>query len=102
MSDSRPIPNILVTGTPGTGKSSTSELIAEKLNFKHLNVSEIVKTHKCHEGRDENFDTLILDDDKLVDAMEPMVENGGCVVDFHTCDVFPERWFDLVLVLRAR
>jgi len=23
------------------------------------------------------------------------------VVDFHTCDVFPERWFDLVLVLRS-
>ncbi|GMI04682.1 hypothetical protein TrRE_jg2765 [Triparma retinervis] len=94
-------PNILLTGTPGTGKTSTSELLAEKLGFKHLNVSEIVKTHNCHEGRDEEFDTYILDDDKLIDAMEPMVEDGGCVVDFHTCDVFPERWFDLVLVLRA-
>lgn len=50
---------------------------------------------------DEEFDTYILDDDKLIDTMEPMVESGGCVVDFHTCDVFPERWFDLVLVLRA-
>ncbi|GLD96773.1 hypothetical protein PINS_up021590 [Pythium insidiosum] len=24
---------------------------------------------------------------------------GGQVVDFHTCDFFPERWFDLVVVL---
>ncbi|GMI21188.1 hypothetical protein TrCOL_g1897 [Triparma columacea] len=94
-------PNILLTGTPGTGKTSTSEELAEKLGFKHLNVSEIVKSHNCHEGRDEEFDTYILDDDKLIDTMEPMVESGGCVVDFHTCDVFPERWFDLVLVLRA-
>ena len=24
------------------------------------------------------------------------------VVDYHSCDFFPERWFDLVVVLRAR
>eukprot|EP00588_Corethron_pennatum_P022832 CAMPEP_0194313238 /NCGR_PEP_ID=MMETSP0171-20130528/10133_1 /TAXON_ID=218684 /ORGANISM="Corethron pennatum, Strain L29A3" /LENGTH=103 /DNA_ID=CAMNT_0039068103 /DNA_START=355 /DNA_END=663 /DNA_ORIENTATION=+ len=35
--------------------------------------------------------------------MEPMVgSEGGFIVDFHSCDFFPERWFDLVLVLRAR
>jgi adenylate kinase len=33
--------------------------------------------------------------------MEEILTNGGCVVDFHTCGLFPERWFDLVLVLRA-
>lgn len=27
-----------------------------------------------------------------------MIE-GGKVVDYHSCDFFPERWFDLVLVL---
>lgn len=26
---------------------------------------------------------------------------GGNVVDTHTVDYFPERWFDLVIVLRA-
>lgn len=26
---------------------------------------------------------------------------GGCIVDFHSVDFFPERWFDLVLVLRC-
>ncbi|KAG2435319.1 hypothetical protein HXX76_007394 [Chlamydomonas incerta] len=26
---------------------------------------------------------------------------GGCVVDHHGCDFFPERWFDLVIVLQA-
>jgi adenylate kinase len=28
-------------------------------------------------------------------------ENQGIVADFHACELFPERWFDLVLVLRA-
>lgn len=29
-------------------------------------------------------------------------EGTGLVVDFHSCDLFPERWFDLVLVLRTK
>jgi adenylate kinase len=38
---------------------------------------------------------------QICDEMEPILSNGGCIVDFHTCDFFPERWFDLVVVLRA-
>jgi adenylate kinase len=26
---------------------------------------------------------------------------GGNIIDFHTCDFFPERWFHLVVVLRT-
>ena len=26
---------------------------------------------------------------------------GGNVVDYHGCDFFPERWFDLVIVLQT-
>ena len=33
--------------------------------------------------------------------MEGMLEHGGVIVDFHSCDFFPERWFDLVVVLRT-
>lgn len=30
-----------------------------------------------------------------------MMLEGRKIVDFHTCDFFPERWFHLVVVLRA-
>eukprot|EP00588_Corethron_pennatum_P011334 CAMPEP_0194266286 /NCGR_PEP_ID=MMETSP0169-20130528/1241_1 /TAXON_ID=218684 /ORGANISM="Corethron pennatum, Strain L29A3" /LENGTH=158 /DNA_ID=CAMNT_0039006933 /DNA_START=71 /DNA_END=543 /DNA_ORIENTATION=+ len=99
----RTLPNILITGSPGVGKTSTASLIAEKTGLKHVCVGDIVKEHACHEGMDTEFDSLILDEDKLIDTMEPMVgSEGGFIVDFHSCDFFPERWFDLVLVLRAR
>jgi len=29
------------------------------------------------------------------------MEEGNVVVDYHGCDFFPERWFDLVVVLRT-
>jgi adenylate kinase len=75
--------------------------------MKHLNVGEIIKENKCYEGRDEEMDTNILDEDKLLDVMEVLVEEAaeegvGAVADFHSCEIFPERWFDLVLVLRTR
>lgn len=65
-----------------------------------------MKQHKCHEGRDEELDSYILDEDKLLDIMETIFETAaeegqGIVADFHACELFPERWFDLILVLRA-
>ena len=33
--------------------------------------------------------------------MEDMLAEGGTVVEYHSCDFFPERWFDLVVVLQA-
>ncbi|KAI8058937.1 AAA domain-containing protein [Gilbertella persicaria] len=97
----RSLPNILVTGTPGTGKTTTSEMIAEATGLDHVNVGELVRTKQLHEGYLEEFDTHVLDEDKLLDELEEVLKEGGKVVDFHTCEIFPERWFDLVLVLRT-
>jgi adenylate kinase len=81
-------------------------LAQQRTGFIHLNVGEVITQHNCYEGRDEELDTNILDEDKLLDAMEVLVNDAanagrGIVVDFHVCEIFPERWFDLVLVLRT-
>ncbi|KAG5179445.1 P-loop containing nucleoside triphosphate hydrolase protein [Tribonema minus] len=94
-------PNILVTGTPGTGKTCTCAAIAEATGLTHVDVGAVVRAEQCHEGRDAEFDAFVLDEDKLCDALAPRAAAGGCVLDFHSCDFFPEDWFDLVLVLRA-
>lgn len=83
-------------------------MIAERIGFlKHVNTGELIKEHKCYEGRDEDLDTNVLDEDKLLDQMEGLLDkaaeqNEGVVVDFHMPLIFPERWFDLVLVLRTK
>jgi broad-specificity NMP kinase len=40
---------------------------------------------------------------QLLDYLEAtkISEEGGCIIDWHACDVFPERWVDLVIVLRC-
>ncbi|KAJ1435671.1 AAA domain-containing protein [Ochromonadaceae sp. CCMP2298] len=96
-----PLPNVLLTGTPGTGKTETAKIAAERSGMKHVNVGDLIKQNECHEGKDDEYDTYIIDDDKVVDMLEPILEGGGCIVDFHSCELFPERWFELVLVLQT-
>ncbi|XP_063707862.1 adenylate kinase isoenzyme 6 homolog, partial [Culicoides brevitarsis] len=95
------LPNILVTGTPGCGKTTTCKRLAEALNFKHQEVSEIVKAHDFTDGYDEELACPFLDEDKLLDYLEPIMQEGGNIVEYHSNELFPERWFQLVLVVRC-
>ncbi|KAJ2161377.1 factor activating pos9 [Coemansia sp. RSA 552] len=101
MHTERRNPNVLVTGTPGVGKTTTAEMVAAAAGLQKITVGELVKTRGLHDGYNEEFDTYWLNEDKVVDEMEDMMAGGGMCVDFHTCGLFPERWFDLVVVLRA-
>lgn len=99
-------PNVLVTGTPGTGKTTLASLISERTGIVHVNVGELVKQKNCYDGVDEELDSNILDEDKLLDVMEAIFQNAaeegkGIIADFHASELFPECWFDLVLCLRT-
>ena len=59
-------PNILVTGTPGTGKTSLCEAIASATGYNHINIGTWVKDKGLHSGWDEEFDCHILDEDKVL------------------------------------
>jgi broad-specificity NMP kinase len=43
----------------------------------------------------------IFDVDMVCDELEPIMQNGGIILEFHSCDFFPERWFQLVVLLRC-
>jgi adenylate kinase len=38
---------------------------------------------------------------QLLDSIEDEVKQGGYIIDWHACDLFPESWIDLVVVLRV-
>ncbi|XP_071700866.1 adenylate kinase isoenzyme 6 homolog [Rutidosis leptorrhynchoides] len=94
-------PNILITGTPGTGKTTTSAALAEAANLRHINIGELVKDKKLHDGWDDQLECYVINEDLVCDELEDKMEEGGNIVDHHGCDFFPERWFDHVVVLRT-
>jgi len=69
--------------------------------MQHVNVGQWVRDKELHDGYDDERDCYILDEDKVCDALEETMEGGGVIVDHHACDFFPERWFDLVVVLQT-
>uniref|UniRef100_A0A0K0DQB9 Adenylate kinase isoenzyme 6 homolog n=1 Tax=Angiostrongylus cantonensis TaxID=6313 RepID=A0A0K0DQB9_ANGCA len=101
--DSRRRPNILITGTPGTGKSALGQELADQLQFDFIEVGKEVREHGLVGEFDPQYNCHVLDEEKLLDHLEDRMnsESGGVIVDYHGVDFFPERWFDFVIVLRC-
>lgn len=101
MSTRRTLPNLLITGTPGTGKTTVAKAVAEAINLDYTNVNDLAKERNLYDGYDDENDCHILDEDRVVDALEEQMSRGGQILDYHSCDFFPERWIDAVFVLRT-
>ena len=101
---SRVNPNILVTGTPGVGKTRFASVLKKHLNHvKVINVGDFAKDNNLLGDWDEKYQSHEMKEEELLDGLETVVGqgDGGVVVEHHDPDLFPERWFDLVLVLRC-
>lgn len=38
---------------------------------------------------------------QLLDYLETVLKGGGNIVEYHSCDFFPERWFNAVYVVQC-
>lgn len=94
-------PNVLVTGTPGTGKTTLSQELANELGLRHIDVGEFAKERNLLGEHDAKLDFHYMDEDGVLDALEPIMTDGGVILDHHSSDWFPERWIQVVVVLRA-
>ena len=63
----RSLPVIVITGTPGTGKTTHAQLLVERspVHLRHINVSELIKEKMLHDGVDEEWQTYVVDEDKV-------------------------------------
>lgn len=99
---SKTLPNILLSGTPGTGKSTLAKRLSEaKLGLTWVNVGDFAKEKGFLGAWDEEYQCHELEEDPLLDEMEEMIAKGGCLVDHHVTDFFPERYFDIVFIMRT-
>ncbi|KAK5135946.1 hypothetical protein LTR08_004404 [Meristemomyces frigidus] len=99
----RTLPNIIITGTPGVGKTTHCTELAARTHLHHLDINAIVKQHNIGEASTDPDDptTVIVDEDRLLDCIENELEDGGQIIDWHACDLFPPSLIDLVCVVRC-
>ena len=87
--------NILICGTPGTGKSTLAKLVLEKVNnnnnnkricYEYVNVGDVCKAKKFYHSFDERLNSFVIDEDKILDHLEPLVRRGGMILDYHSSE----------------
>ena len=68
----RQSPNIIITGTPGVGKSVHCEQIEQDIGLRHLSINQVAKDRDCYDVFDEERQSWIVDEDKVRQAL-PLV-----------------------------
>lgn len=94
---------ILVTGTPGVGKTTVAHKLASKLDALYISITELVKKQKLITGIDENRQTLIADTKKVSKQLQEILANteGSIIIEGHyAVDVVPKKDVNTVFVLR--
>jgi len=94
---------ILVTGTPGLGKTAVSRSLASRLNAEHVNLAELVERERLISGVDVARGTLIADTDRVSKRVQKIIRSceHDVIVDGHLAvHVVPAKDVHLVFVLR--
>lgn len=58
-------PNVIITGTPGVGKTVHCEKLAQEVGLRHLSINQVAKDRGCFESYDQDLETWIVDEDKV-------------------------------------
>lgn len=95
---------IVITGTPGVGKTSTSRLLALKLEAGLINLGELIKSEKLFSGIDEKRGSLVADMEKVSRRVQQIIsssEQRDVIIEGHfAVDVLPSEAVHKVFVLR--
>jgi adenylate kinase len=95
---------LVVTGTPGVGKTTVSAILAVKLGGLHLDIATLVKSAHLTKGYDKKRQTLIADTDRLAQRVQQIMSktSKSLIVDGHySTDVVPAKQVTRVFVLRC-
>jgi adenylate kinase len=97
---------IILTGTPGTGKTSVSKILADKLSIPLVAVNDLVDQKHLYTGYNKDMGYKEVDLDDLSNELKLVIEeseNNGLIIEGHLSHYFKnDEMIDFVVVLRAR
>lgn len=94
---------IVVTGTPGVGKTTISQKLANKLDANYLSIANLVKEEQLISGVDKIRKTLVADTKKVSERVQEILRSsvGNIIIDGHyAMDVVPKKEVNTFFVLR--
>jgi adenylate kinase len=95
---------IIVTGTPGTGKTTFAKALAKAIGAEYVNLTLYVTKHKMYSGIDRERRTRVIDLTRIRSSLKEELRavHSLSVVDTHIPDgIVPKRMVRQVFVLRC-
>jgi adenylate kinase len=93
----------LVSGTPGTGKTTIAKELARRLSYKFIDIGKLAENEHIYTGLDAERNTRIIDEQRLAKriGVEITASNGRIVVSSHYAEIVNPKLVDRVIVLRT-
>ncbi len=94
---------IIISGSPGTGKSTLSSKLANDLKMEVINLSKLVEVEELFSEIDTDRDTKVADLDRLIPRIVELIDRseGVVIVEGHYADIVPSNLVDVAIVLRT-
>ena len=98
---------ILISGTPGTGKSSVSKQIANEINARVISLNLLARSERLTSEYDEERDTWVINEEKLRKKTLNLIKQAKndhievLIIEGHFADIIPEKYVDLIIILRC-
>lgn len=96
----------IVTGTPGTGKTTVAKRLAQKQRAVYIDVNDIIKHNKLKEGYDKKRKAAIIDTKKLNKILIQIIKEArqkgiSLVIDSHLAHYVNPKHIDLCIVTKT-
>ncbi|MBI2655800.1 adenylate kinase family protein [Candidatus Woesearchaeota archaeon] len=116
---------VIISGTPGTGKTTLSKRLALRLNYFYFDVNDFIAKNKLYESYDRKRKTRVVDvanlNKELIKEINTLTKKpindkynkkipikhkklkkiSGIVIDSHLSHYLPRRYVDLCIITKC-
>jgi adenylate kinase len=94
---------VIVTGTPGTGKTTFAKKLAQDLKYAYMDLKEYAIRENLIVEVDKKRDTLVVDEIKLVQKLcEELDKHTPIVIDSHFSHELPSAVVEKCYVMKTQ